>query len=92
MHIPFLNLHYINAVGCLIPALIGLLMEGEELEELLKLSPEDHLLRWINYHLKNAEYEKITNFSQDIKVSVFSLNFYTTKTELNLHVWFKGRV
>ncbi|XP_032887796.1 plastin-1 isoform X1 [Amblyraja radiata] len=50
-------------------ALIGLLMEGEELEALLKLSPEDHLLRWINYHLKNAEYKKITNFSQDIKDS-----------------------
>uniref|UniRef100_UPI00398F7DAC plastin-1-like n=1 Tax=Pristiophorus japonicus TaxID=55135 RepID=UPI00398F7DAC len=50
-------------------ALIALLMEGEELEELLKLSPEDLLLRWVNYHLENAEYKKISNFSQDIKDS-----------------------
>ncbi|XP_038673494.1 plastin-1-like [Scyliorhinus canicula] len=50
-------------------ALIALLREGEELEELLKLSPEDLLLRWVNYHLENAEYKKISNFSQDIKDS-----------------------
>ncbi|XP_048460444.1 plastin-1 [Rhincodon typus] len=50
-------------------ALIALLDEGEELEELLKLSPEDLLLRWVNYHLENAGYHKINNFSQDIKDS-----------------------
>ncbi|XP_007890948.1 plastin-1 [Callorhinchus milii] len=50
-------------------ALIALLMEGEELEELMKLSPEDLLLRWVNYHLSNAGYQNITNFSQDIKDS-----------------------
>ncbi|XP_041066164.1 plastin-1-like [Carcharodon carcharias] len=50
-------------------ALIALLKEGEELEELLKLSPEDLLLRWVNYHLENAGYNKISNFSQDIKDS-----------------------
>ncbi|XP_067851144.1 plastin-1-like [Heptranchias perlo] len=50
-------------------ALIALLMEGEELEELLKLSPEDLILRWVNYHLENAQFEKISNFSQDIKDS-----------------------
>ncbi|XP_043558712.1 plastin-1-like [Chiloscyllium plagiosum] len=50
-------------------ALITLLKEGEELEELLKLSPEDLLLRWVNYHLENAGYHKISNFSQDIKDS-----------------------
>ncbi|XP_078420329.1 plastin-1-like [Cetorhinus maximus] len=50
-------------------ALIALLREGEELEELLKLSPEDLLLRWVNYHLENAGYNKISNFSQDIKDS-----------------------
>uniref|UniRef100_A0A8C5IYV3 Plastin 1 n=1 Tax=Junco hyemalis TaxID=40217 RepID=A0A8C5IYV3_JUNHY len=50
-------------------ALIALLNEGEELDELMKLSPEDLLLRWVNYHLANAGWQKITNFSQDIKDS-----------------------
>ncbi|XP_067898686.1 plastin-1-like [Heterodontus francisci] len=50
-------------------ALIALLMEGEELEELLKLSPEDLILRWVNHHLENAGYKPINNFSQDIKDS-----------------------
>ncbi|NWH73088.1 PLSI protein, partial [Piaya cayana] len=50
-------------------ALIGLLNEGEELDQLMKLSPEELLLRWVNYHLANAEWQKINNFSQDIKDS-----------------------
>ncbi|XP_048362678.1 plastin-1 isoform X2 [Sphaerodactylus townsendi] len=50
-------------------ALIGLLSDGEELEQLIKLSPEDLLLRWVNYHLDNAESKRINNFSQDIKDS-----------------------
>ena len=29
-----------------------------KLSDLLKLSPEDLLLRWFNYHLTNAGYEK----------------------------------
>lgn len=51
-----------------LPALIALLHEGEELEELMKLSPEELLLRWVNYHLTNAGWHPINNFSQDIKV------------------------
>ncbi|EGW00494.1 Plastin-1 [Cricetulus griseus] len=50
-------------------ALIALLKEGEELEELMKLSPEELLLRWVNYHLTNAGWRTISNFSQDIKDS-----------------------
>ncbi|XP_025942798.1 plastin-1 isoform X2 [Apteryx mantelli] len=50
-------------------ALIALLNEGEELDQLLKLSPEELLLRWVNYHLANAGWQKISNFSQDIKDS-----------------------
>lgn len=52
------------------PQLVRLLKEGEELSDLLKLSPEALLLRWFNYHLKNAGYEKeINNFCGDIKDS-----------------------
>lgn len=34
----------------------------------MKLSPEELLLRWANYHLENAGCNKINNFSTDIKV------------------------
>ncbi|KAK7922668.1 hypothetical protein WMY93_009570 [Mugilogobius chulae] len=50
-------------------ALAALLREGETLEDLMKLSPEELLLRWANYHLENAGYPKISNFSSDIKDS-----------------------
>ena len=52
------------------PELIRLLNPGETLSDLLKLSPEQLLLRWFNYHLKAAGYDKkITNFSGDVKDS-----------------------
>jgi plastin-1 len=52
------------------PELIRLLNPGEQLSDLLKLSPEQLLLRWFNYHLKAAGYDKkITNFSGDVKDS-----------------------
>ncbi|KFV67707.1 Plastin-1 [Dryobates pubescens] len=50
-------------------ALIALLNEREELDQLMKLSPEELLLRWVNYHMANAGWLKISNFSQDIKDS-----------------------
>jgi plastin-1 len=49
------------------PQLIRLLKDGEQLSDLLKLHPEELLLRWFNYHLKEANYDKqITNFTSDI--------------------------
>ncbi|XP_069614372.1 plastin-2 [Ranitomeya imitator] len=50
-------------------ALIALLRDGESLEDLMKLSPEELLLRWANYHLESAGCSKINNFSSDIKDS-----------------------
>ncbi|XP_032830822.1 plastin-3-like isoform X1 [Petromyzon marinus] len=50
-------------------ALVALLMDGESLEELMKLSPEELLLRWVNYHLDNAGWQKINNFTTDIQDS-----------------------
>ncbi|KAK1168543.1 plastin-1-like [Acipenser oxyrinchus oxyrinchus] len=50
-------------------ALITLLEEGEDLEDLMKLSPEELLLRWVNYHLTNAGWQKIGNFTNDIEDS-----------------------
>jgi len=52
------------------PELIRLLEPGETLEDLMKLPPDVLLLRWFNYHLKNAGYgKKVTNFSGDVKDS-----------------------
>ncbi|XP_077304245.1 plastin-3 isoform X2 [Lithobates pipiens] len=50
-------------------ALAALLRDGETLEDLMKLSPEELLLRWANYHLENAGQERINNFTSDIKDS-----------------------
>uniref|UniRef100_I3IWF9 Plastin 3 n=1 Tax=Oreochromis niloticus TaxID=8128 RepID=I3IWF9_ORENI len=49
--------------------LIALLEDGESLEHLMSLSPEETLLRWVNHHLRNAGKETISNFSEDIKDS-----------------------
>eukprot|EP01130_Rhizamoeba_saxonica_P006357 TRINITY_DN2533_c0_g1_i1.p1 TRINITY_DN2533_c0_g1~~TRINITY_DN2533_c0_g1_i1.p1 ORF type:complete len:527 (-),score=161.44 TRINITY_DN2533_c0_g1_i1:39-1619(-) len=52
------------------PELYRLLEEGETLEDLMKLSPEQILLRWVNYHLRESGSNKrIENFSGDIKDS-----------------------
>ena len=51
------------------PYLIRLKKEDEEMGDLLKLSPEELLLRWFNYHLKNAGHDRqVSNFSSDVKV------------------------
>uniref|UniRef100_A0A670KN95 Plastin-3 n=1 Tax=Podarcis muralis TaxID=64176 RepID=A0A670KN95_PODMU len=50
-------------------ALAALLRDGETLEDLMKLSPEELLLRWANFHLENAGWHKINNFSSEIKDS-----------------------
>uniref|UniRef100_A0A8D3C830 Plastin-1-like n=1 Tax=Scophthalmus maximus TaxID=52904 RepID=A0A8D3C830_SCOMX len=49
--------------------LIGLVTDGEKLDDLLSLSPEELLLHWVNHHLRNAGTETISNFSDDIKDS-----------------------
>lgn len=53
------------------PGLVLLLRDGETAEHLLKMSPEELLLRWVNYQLKRSDYsgKPVTNFSGDIKVN-----------------------
>jgi plastin-1 len=46
------------------------LKDGEQITDLLKLNPEDLLLRWFNFHLTAAGHpNKINNFTEDIKNS-----------------------
>ncbi|KAK3710947.1 fimbrin [Vermiconidia calcicola] len=50
------------------PELYRLLEDGETLEQFLRLPPEQILLRWFNYHLKNAKWHRnVKNFSADVK-------------------------
>jgi len=52
------------------PELFRLLEPGEDINDLLKLSPEQILLRWFNYHLKQANWpRRVANFGGDIKDS-----------------------
>lgn len=42
---------------------------GEELGDLLRLPPEQVLLRWFNFHLQNANHPKrVANFGGDVHV------------------------
>jgi plastin-1 len=43
----------------------------QDIDEVLSLSPEKMLLKWMNHHLKKAGYKKtVNNFSSDVKVSM----------------------
>jgi hypothetical protein len=55
------------------PELVVLLHDGEDMATLMKLSPEDILLRWFNYHLarSNLTTRRVTNFGNDVKVCIF---------------------
>ena len=53
------------------PNLATLLLEGESIDEFRKLSPEQILIRWVNYHLaKSGCGRQVTNFTTDIKDSI----------------------
>ncbi|KAI3404954.1 SAC6 [Candida oxycetoniae] len=49
------------------PELYRLLEDDETLEQFLRLPPEQILLRWFNYHLKNAgSNRRVSNFGKDV--------------------------
>ena len=50
------------------PFIIRLKNENEDINDLLKLTPDQLLLRWFNWHLKNAGHNRtVNNFTSDIK-------------------------
>lgn len=58
-----------------VPGLVRLLQEGETLSDLQRLSPEQILVRWVNYHLAQAGVDrKLTNFTNDIVDSEIYVN------------------
>ncbi|XP_074660837.1 plastin-3-like isoform X2 [Tubulanus polymorphus] len=55
--------------------LAALLLDGETLADLQALSPEELLMRWVNYHLeKSGEPRRIRNFNTDIMDSEIYLH------------------
>ncbi len=47
---------------------VRLLKEGEELQDLLRLPPEQILLRWVNFHLAGSGADRrVTNFGSDLQ-------------------------
>uniref|UniRef100_A0A1I8AP80 Ca2+-binding actin-bundling protein n=1 Tax=Steinernema glaseri TaxID=37863 RepID=A0A1I8AP80_9BILA len=54
-----------------VPGLFRLLREGETLDDLRKLSPEQILMRWVNCHLERAGVDRrLSNFTVDVTDSV----------------------
>ncbi|VDN20723.1 unnamed protein product, partial [Gongylonema pulchrum] len=53
-----------------VPGLFRLLQNDETLEDFRKLSPEQILIRWVNYHLSKAGVNRVlTNFTVDVSDS-----------------------
>ncbi|KIY48420.1 hypothetical protein FISHEDRAFT_73617 [Fistulina hepatica ATCC 64428] len=50
------------------PELYRLCEDGETIDDLLRLTPDQILLRWFNYHLKAAGWKRrVNNFSRDVQ-------------------------
>uniref|UniRef100_A0A0R3RQA7 Ca2+-binding actin-bundling protein n=1 Tax=Elaeophora elaphi TaxID=1147741 RepID=A0A0R3RQA7_9BILA len=50
-----------------VPGLFRLLQQGETLDDLRKLSPEQTLIRWVNYHLAKAGLNRtLSNIATDV--------------------------
>ena len=45
-----------------VPGLVSLLQEGETLADLMKLGPEEILLRWVNYQLEKVGKAQLSKY------------------------------
>jgi len=66
---------FIFISGCFLETNFILTLTVQDIDEVLSLSPEKMLLRWMNHHLKKAGYKKtVNNFSSDVKVHTINKN------------------
>ena len=50
-----------------VPEIVRLAQDDEEMNDLLALSPEALLIRWVNWHLKNSKSDRrVTNLGKDV--------------------------
>uniref|UniRef100_A0A183BXU1 Calponin-homology (CH) domain-containing protein n=1 Tax=Globodera pallida TaxID=36090 RepID=A0A183BXU1_GLOPA len=50
-----------------VPGLFRLLKDGETLDDLRRISPEQILMRWVNYHMEKAGVSRrLSNFTTDV--------------------------
>ena len=69
------------------PGLATLLNPDETLEEFMKLSPEQILIRWVNYHLSRSSCgRQVANFQGDIKDSVAYIHLINQIAPREAHV------
>jgi len=71
------------------PNIAALLLPGETIDDLMGLSPEELLLRWMNYHLNkdktNYDGGNVNNFGSDIKDSQAYISLLNRIQPLELH-------
>lgn len=82
-HVVYHKKKTITLIACVFSGLIGLLTDEENMDELMSLSPEELLLRWVNRHLRNAGTNTISNFSEDIKV------LFRIRAQIHTHIYRK---
>ena len=51
-----------KAFSTQVPGLVSLLQEGETLADLMKLGPEEILLRWVNYQLEKVGKAQLSKY------------------------------
>ena len=61
-----------------VPGLVNIRSDGEEFEDIVKLSPEQLLLKWVNYHLKqvrcNYMHKSAFLLSSDLTGRIIQIN------------------
>lgn len=64
-----MQVHYVKHINFRDhPEILLLKKENEEVNDLLRLSPEEILLRWVNYHLAaNKSKRVVKNLGKDLK-------------------------
>ena len=66
-----------------IPGLVNLLRPGEDVSELMKLSPEQLLLRWVNFQL-----EKVCKHISVGKWIIYMVNYFLRKRKEERYLTF----
>lgn len=76
----------INLENC--PGLTTLLTSGEGIEDLIKLSPEAILLRWVNHHLEKAGVARYLAYLWDQGFSKENWHYVNRGSTHSLHKLF----